>query len=106
MLHGVKGISSAFSVFTNIWFIKDNNGWFSSVGKVLYVIDSVGNSIVKLLNLIWVRNFSNVIDPSYERSCFKRIDYANLAKSLTDINGEVGLKSMLGSYIPDCKRYG
>jgi hypothetical protein len=24
------------------------------------------------------------------------IDYANLAKSLTDINGEVGLKSMLG----------
>jgi hypothetical protein len=23
------------------------------------------------------------------------IDYANLAKSLTDINGEVGLKSML-----------
>jgi hypothetical protein len=29
---------------------KDNNGWFSSgVGKVLYVIDSVGNSIVKLL---------------------------------------------------------
>jgi hypothetical protein len=36
-----------FSIFG---FIKDNNGWFSSgVGKVLYVIDSVGNSIVKLL---------------------------------------------------------
>jgi hypothetical protein len=49
MLHGVR-ISSAFSAFSPIFgFIKDN-GWFSSgVGKVLYVIDSVGNSIVKLL---------------------------------------------------------
>jgi hypothetical protein len=32
---------------------------------------------------------------------------ANLAKSLTDINGEVGLKSMLDLILyPDCKRYG
>jgi hypothetical protein len=33
-----------------IFDYKKDNGWFSSgVGKVLYVIDSVGNSIVKLL---------------------------------------------------------
>jgi hypothetical protein len=40
--------------------------------------------------------FSNVIDPSYKGLASNVIDYANLAKSLTDINGEVGLKSMLG----------
>jgi hypothetical protein len=97
-----KGVSSAFSAFSPIFgFIKDNSGWFSSgVNKVLYVIDSVGNSIVKTAKTLYNgrRFFTNVIDPNYMKGLASNvIDYANLAKSLTTTNEEMGgLKSMMG----------
>jgi hypothetical protein len=96
-----KGISSAFSAFSPIFgFIKDNNGWFSGgMDKVLYIIDSVGNSIVKTAKTLFngKKFFANVIDPNYMKGLASNvIDYANLAKSLTDINGEIGLKSIVG----------